>query len=167
MTAEPLLRADPHRWGSGLVHLINVERDQTWCGKSPGGCPGTKFYGDLDDITCKSCLRAMAAKERADQYRREWQEQERQMEEQQRAWWRLYDAYLLSPVWRTKRARVLERANGYCEGCGERWATQVHHLRYPQGCTPGSAEWIAREKLFDLRAICQLCHVDVHGERAA
>jgi hypothetical protein len=39
----PLLRADPHHWGAGLVHLIDEETDQTLCGKSPGGCPGTKF----------------------------------------------------------------------------------------------------------------------------
>jgi hypothetical protein len=30
-----LLKADPHKWGQGLIHLIDVGRDQTLCGKSP------------------------------------------------------------------------------------------------------------------------------------
>ena len=165
----PLLRADPHRWGAGLIHLIDPDRDQTMCGKSPGGCPGTKFYSTRDRITCRSCLRSIEAKAQAavrlEQYRREAAESEREREANNRLWWQRYDTYLLTPTWRGKRARVLERANGRCEGCGERRATQVHHERYPQGCWPGSDEWIAQEKLFDLIAICAGCHTDVHGRR--
>jgi hypothetical protein len=41
--------------------------------------------------------------------------------------------------------------------------SRIHnHLRYPQGCWPGSPEWITQEKLFHLRAICIGCHTDVH-----
>jgi hypothetical protein len=39
----PVLKADPHKWGQGLVHQIDEERDQTVCGKSPGGCPGKRL----------------------------------------------------------------------------------------------------------------------------
>jgi hypothetical protein len=40
----------------------------------------------------------------------------------------------------------------------------VHHRRYPQDCWPGSQEWVAQEKLFDLIAICEGCHDDVHSQ---
>jgi hypothetical protein len=73
-----------------------------------------------------------------------------------------YDLYLQSFYWAFKRAAVLERAGGKCEGCGEEYATEVHHMRYPKGCRPGSAEWRAQEKLFDLRAVCSNCHRDLH-----
>jgi hypothetical protein len=79
----PLLRADPHRWGAGLVHLIDEERDQTWCGKSPGGCPG-KLWGPREAITCKSCLRSIATRAQAEERRREWEQRERQLAENNR-----------------------------------------------------------------------------------
>jgi 5-methylcytosine-specific restriction endonuclease McrA len=78
-------------------------------------------------------------------------------------WQQAYAVYLTTPEWRFKRQRVLERAHGVCEGCGDRKAVEVHHLRYPQGCLAGSAEWQAREKLFDLAAICDQCHRDIHS----
>lgn len=172
-----LLRADPHRWGVGLVHLIDLERDQTMCGKSPGGCPGTRFNGTHTQITCRSCLRSIEAKARweeenikQEKRRREWEAAEREREaaerereEYTRNWWSYYDAYLLTPVWQVKREKVLLRANGWCEGCDERKATQAHHLKYPQYCRPGSPEWIMQEKLFDLRAVCDGCHRDIHA----
>jgi hypothetical protein len=161
----PLLRAWPHQWGSGMIHQIDPERDQTLCGKSPGGCPGTKFDGTVKMITCKSCLRSRETRTRAV----EWQEHHAQLkiarEQENRRWWNDYSAYLLSPTWRTKRESVMRRANGICEGCGHRRAAQVHHLRYPRGCWPGSEQWIREEKLFDLRAICFECHDDVHSRK--
>ena len=163
--AVPLLRAEPHRWGSGMVHQINLERDQTLCGKSPASCPGTKFYGPAEKITCKVCRRSIEAKERSEQLCREWEERQREREEINRQWWQHYNAYLRTETWRGKRALVLERANGRCEGCGARRATQVHHRCYPQGLLPGSPEWITQEKLFDLIAICDGCHEDVHPRR--
>lgn len=159
----PLLRADPHRWGTGLIHQIDPERDQTLCGKSPAICPGTKFTGPADRITCKSCLRSLEARANAAQREAEFAKRQKEWEERNRLWWAAYNAYLSSPVWQTKRAKVLRRANGRCEGCGDRRAAQVHHLRYPQECLPGSAQWIAQEKLFDLKAICEVCHDDVHA----
>jgi hypothetical protein len=77
-------------------------------------------------------------------------------------WWDAYNAYLNSPDWRHKRSLVLRRAGETCEGCRNAKATQVHHRKYPEGCFPGFPEWIAREKLFDLVAICPDCHRDLH-----
>lgn len=167
-----LLQADPHRWGNGLIHKIDDERDQTMCGKSPGGCPGTRFRGPEASITCKSCRKAIAARERfrqweagAEQRRAAQAIVEQETERNRALWWQRYTEYLQSDTWRQKRARVMKRASGTCEGCGERGAAHVHHLRYPQGCWPGSAEWVAQEKLFDLRAVCRKCHDDIHGSR--
>jgi len=161
-----LVRAHPHQWGSGLVHEVDIERDQTLCGKSPGGCPGTPFVGSRAEITCKACKRSLAAKLRVAELRAQWASDDQRRQEDyaaaRRQWWAAYDAYLMSAPWRAKRQRVLQRAAGLCEGCGETRATQVHHLRYPRDCAPGSDEWIAKEKLFDLAAICRRCHDDMH-----
>jgi 5-methylcytosine-specific restriction endonuclease McrA len=163
MGKVPLLRADAHKWGLGLVHQIDEERDATLCGKSPGGCPGVKFQGTTDDISCKLCLRSIVSRVKAASYREQWQQEARDREAERVHWSSMYGEYLQSPIWQSKRTKVLGRAQGVCEGCGERRATQVHHLRYPQGCWPGSDEWLAQEKLFDLRAICRACHEDVHS----
>ena len=77
-------------------------------------------------------------------------------EEARARWWNLYDEYLSGPVWKAKRALVLRRANGRCEGCAEHGATQVHHLTYDR---------VGREMLFDLVAICDACHEAIHGGR--
>lgn len=158
----PLLRADPHRWGAGLVHLIDAEKDQTYCGKSPGGCPGTKFQGGHDDVTCKTCLRSIEARARGEELRRQWDAEERARQENKRLWWRDYDNYLQTETWHNKRALVMRRAGGSCEGCGAQRAVQVHHRAYPRDCRPGSVEWIGKEKLFDLVALCVECHQDIH-----
>src|SRR5262252_9224466 len=116
----PLLRAHPHHWGMGHIHQIDVERDQTLCGQTPARCPGDKFYGTADQITCKGCERSLAARERYRQYEAEAQERRRQREERNRYWWQAYDTYLRSAMWDKKRRLVLDRARGRCEGCGER-----------------------------------------------
>lgn len=159
----PLLRADPHQWGSGSVHQIDVERDRLLCGKTPANCPGTKFFGPVTAITCKACLRSIEAKAK----HAEWEQQDRQAFSQAEAdreeWWRLYELYLQTQTWARKRYAVLKRANFHCEGCVEqRPATQVHHMKYPRDCWPGTPEWISKEKLWDLKASCRLCHEDVH-----
>jgi hypothetical protein len=87
--------------------------------------------------------------------------QRRVIETDGRDWGEQYDAYLASPTWAAKRRRVLDRAGGVCEGCGERPAVQVHHLHYPRAW-PGSPRWTALEKLYDLRALCVECHSDLH-----
>ncbi len=69
-----------------------------------------------------------------------------------------YEAHLKTPKWKTLRKRVIERANGICEGCGENKATQAHHLTY---------ERVGDEMLFDLVAVCDACHSKVHKEKEA
>lgn len=67
--------------------------------------------------------------------------------------WAPYSEYLQSPAWRDRRALVLARAAGKCEGCAVADATQVHHLTY---------ERVGKEMLFDLVAICDTCHAALH-----
>lgn len=71
---------------------------------------------------------------------------------------RKYDVYLASPAWGARRAKVLERAKGTCEGCLERKATQVHHLTYRH---------IFEEFMFELVAVCKECHERLHNDKTA
>lgn len=64
-----------------------------------------------------------------------------------------YAAYRRSPGWRQRRALVLRRCAGVCEGCGEAAAAEVHHLTYAH---------FGRELLFELVALCPACHRLVH-----
>jgi len=66
-----------------------------------------------------------------------------------------YNEYLKSTEWRSRRARVLKRANGICEGCLVSEATQVHHLTY---------EHVGDELMFELVAICDACHEKAHSK---
>jgi hypothetical protein len=84
-----------------------------------------------------------------------WDDRQKQREEERKAWWRDYSEYLKSPAWRSKRARVLRRANGYCEGCLIEDATEVHHLTYKH---------VKNEFCFELAALCQFCHERIHDE---
>lgn len=70
--------------------------------------------------------------------------------------WQNYNTYLQSPEWKRKREKVLQRAKGVCEGCGDRQATQVHHTTY---------DHVGRELLFELVAICNECHEVCHDEK--
>jgi 5-methylcytosine-specific restriction endonuclease McrA len=71
-------------------------------------------------------------------------------------WFAEHDAYLKTAKWLKKREVVLKRAKGICEGCGEKKATQVHHLNYDH--------W-KDEMIWELVAICGDCHEIVHAER--
>lgn len=73
-------------------------------------------------------------------------------------WWARYEAHLASPEWQALRAKVLKRANGWCEGCGDRPAVDIHHLTY---------EHLGNEFLWELRAVCRRCHERVHAIEAA
>jgi 5-methylcytosine-specific restriction endonuclease McrA len=64
-----------------------------------------------------------------------------------------YSQYLESDIWKRKRQRVLERACGICESCMEEEAVHVHHLTYDR---------VGREPLFDLVAVCDTCHRQIH-----
>jgi hypothetical protein len=66
-----------------------------------------------------------------------------------------YAAYRESREWVAKRTKVLKRASGQCEGCGEKSAIEVHHLTYKH---------IGDEFLFELAAVCRPCHERLHGK---
>lgn len=76
--------------------------------------------------------------------------------ERNRQWNAWYSQYLLTPLWRNKRALVLNRAGGMCEGCLTNMATEVHHLTYDR---------VGEEMLFDLVAICKECHNQIHRNK--
>ena len=75
-----------------------------------------------------------------------------------------YKQYIASsPVWKNKRARVLDRDNHQCRACHRARATQVHHLTY---------QHLFDEPLFELVSVCGTCHQRLHdplalAERAA
>jgi 5-methylcytosine-specific restriction endonuclease McrA len=77
---------------------------------------------------------------------------ERDMAEREK-WRAQHAAYLATPEWKRRRALVMKRAAGVCEGCGTAPAREVHHLTY--------ARW-QRELLFDLVAVCRACHLIAH-----
>jgi hypothetical protein len=82
-------------------------------------------------------------------------------------WIQAYRVYLESSTWLEKKRKVLERCRWMCEGCANRRAVEVHHKRYPRWpIMPGSEEWLRREKLWDLVGVCEVCHGEVHDERA-
>jgi len=64
-----------------------------------------------------------------------------------------YHWYLGSAFWRERREHILERANYICERCGERPATEVHHLTYLR---------VFSEFPSDLVALCRQCHAEIH-----
>ena len=69
--------------------------------------------------------------------------------------WNFYKEYLKSTEWKKRRALVMRRCNGVCEGCGLEMATQVHHFTY---------EHVGNEFLFELVAVCDACHERIHAE---
>lgn len=69
-----------------------------------------------------------------------------------------YDDYLRSPEWRRRASKIMQRANGVCEGCLTNDATEVHHLTY---------ENVGAEFAFELVALCSPCHRRLHDRKAA
>lgn len=80
---------------------------------------------------------------------------ESRQEYEREQFFRRYDKYLRSEEWKAKRSRVLHRARGVCEGCGEAKATEVHHLSYRN---------VGAEFLFELVAVCEKCHERLHAD---
>jgi hypothetical protein len=67
----------------------------------------------------------------------------------------LYRAYMASPQWAERRGRTLMLAGGTCQRCGQRRATEAHHLTYDR---------LGRERDQDLLALCRSCHRMLHGQ---
>lgn len=97
-----------------------------------------------------------AAKEKIDQKYVEIQLRRWKAKEQGDSYYRqAHNAYLASPEWRDRRRRVMDRAQGLCEGCRQASATEVHHLSY---------EHWGHEFLFELVALCGDCHDRIHAK---
>jgi len=119
------------------------------CGRSLGSVRRGKLgFAGLPDFD-------YALREAKNRERSEWWAVAR--DRQQAAWWEWYSAYLLSPKWHAKRAKVLARDRNTCraEGCGKP-ATQVHHLTY---------ERVGDELLDDLVSVCDDCHDKCHPRK--
>jgi 5-methylcytosine-specific restriction endonuclease McrA len=147
----------------GKIHKLNDTGDRSLCGKACEDYPGDFVEEEHREINCKKCLQTIDAEKRHAQW--EIEVQQRQIEEQQRQierqkadvqWWREYNAYLSSPEWKARRALVLQRAKGRCEGCGTASATDVHHVTYDR---------VYSEMLFDLLALCRPCHQILHPNK--
>jgi 5-methylcytosine-specific restriction endonuclease McrA len=119
------------------------------CGELIGGAlKHSLATADTPQLSQDEAMRALHTRE---EYWRE-RDAERRLQEEQ--WRQGYETYLLSPEWDDKRRRVLEREGGICEGCRKRPATQVHHETYQN---------VGNEPLFELRAVCRVCHQAIHG----
>lgn len=68
----------------------------------------------------------------------------------------VYREYLKSEKWSKKRDAVMKRDGGICQACLKEPATQVHHKTYKN---------VFEEPLFDLVAICDKCHKQIHDKR--
>ncbi len=64
-----------------------------------------------------------------------------------------YREYMASPAWGRRRAKVMERARGTCEGCLTKPAEHVHHRSYAH---------FGAEFAFELLALCEDCHSRWH-----
>jgi hypothetical protein len=71
---------------------------------------------------------------------------------------KFYKEYINSAKWRAICRKVLQRANGFCEGCLERPPTQVHHRNYGN---------LGNEFMFELLALCAPCHERFHDQLKA
>ena len=154
-----LLKAHPHEWGPGKVHLLVGDESKTYCGKQVSSCPGDVTDGEQKSVTCVACLKAIEGKKKREENEAKWkaemEEREAEKERKNREWWAWYNEYLQSDEWWRRRRLVINRAKGYCEGCGTARCTQVHHLTY---------ERAGNEMLFDLVAVCDECHEQLHPD---
>ncbi|MES2434226.1 MAG: hypothetical protein V4586_10415 [Pseudomonadota bacterium] len=66
-----------------------------------------------------------------------------------------YEGYRRTETWQRKRALVMKRAGGVCEGCLLCAAEIVHHRTYQN---------LGDELLFELVALCHQCHDKAHPE---
>lgn len=158
---QKLWAADPHQYGPGKIHIVDDEDgSRTFCGKILSAMPGKPTTATK--ATCRICLNAVPNREQQKLWRANAEKQQAEREAdrvaQNERWWAWYNAYLSSEAWRDRRRKVLSRANGRCEGCLDRTATQVHHTTYAH---------VGNEPLWELRAICDTCHEALHEKREA
>jgi hypothetical protein len=106
------------------------------------------FNDDLRESWRASIMNAYAARWMDEKTRRDCE------------WGIEYTRYINSPEWEGRRRKVLERAGKKgltlptCEACGDRPASEVHHKTY---------ENFGNEPLWDLAAVCEWCHNELHA----
>jgi hypothetical protein len=154
-----LWAADPHQFGPGKVHIVSDDdTSKTYCGVLLSACPGRE--AKQANATCRSCLnifeRRPSKLERERRAQEANEQYERKRAEEHAQWRALYNRHINSPEWRALRLKVVARAGGVCEGCGVRSAAEVHHLTYRH---------LGAEFLFELRAVCVMCHDRLHERR--
>lgn len=87
----------------------------------------------------------------------EWNGYKVRLEVLRRNGFKSYKQYLASDLWKSIRARVLERDEFKCKVC-ERKASQVHHLSYGDVTIRG-------ERLDKMEAVCGRCHLRLEMKR--
>ena len=157
---EWVLRAAPHKWGLGKIHIWLYEEDVTQCGRNLTTCPGLVGPGQLEDVSCRSCTRSYETPKR-------WEERRAEAERRAAIYWEkwvarwgplswqeAYEQHLTSPEWQELRRKVFARCGGMCEHRCGRPATQAHHLTYER---PGD------ESLPISWGSAVECHESIHG----
>ncbi|QIG79754.1 hypothetical protein [Stakelama tenebrarum] len=100
--------------GSG-VGLAKPQKNKTWVNSLPWADPAlVNSYQNRRNAEHNAALLALARKQYAERGR----------------FTEAYTAYLKSDAWKAKRALVLKRCGGVCEGCGTAEATEAHHMTY-------------------------------------
>lgn len=66
-----------------------------------------------------------------------------------------YEAFLLTPYWRSVRKKILDRDNHRCQMCGSENLLHVHHVTYIH-------HFSEMDHLEDLITLCKKCHKEVH-----
>lgn len=133
---------------------VVVVRQCPRCGCEKGAVKKT----EIQDINLIPPWNQLTADRWRDQNKTYWDErqdaQKRALSQSNEAWWDWYNRYLKCAAWHRRRRAALDRDNGICQGCRIRKATQVHHLTYDR---------VGYEMLFDLTAVCDTCHEQIHA----
>jgi hypothetical protein len=139
------------KYVNGSLHLV---RQCLACGE-PIGQPLPKTQAPAGTSNFDEALYEKSRAERKREYDNIWRKHLQIQTTERTDFKGRYEAYRESPEWKVKRAKVLARAKGICEGCGESKATQVHHRTYKH---------LGNELLFELVAVCDACHAICHPD---
>lgn len=77
-----------------------------------------------------------------------------QVHGQPQSWWDVYNEYLNSPEWGSKKKIVHDKYNDKCGLCESKMFLQVHHIHYKN---------VGNENIEDLILVCKTCHEQIHG----
>ncbi len=140
-----------------IKHAVVVHIQCDNCGRSVHGAIKREGHFNWQDYQLWN-------QELVDKQREKWQEQAQQYTDQYKRWREQaerqrraqYAEFLLTPAWATLRDKVITRAGGVREACGEQPATTAHHLHYRCGHAP---------PLWLLKAVCRPCHERLHADK--